>query len=106
MECKDCRNETDEFELEMFNNRCFSCHIDTLEGYTMSVTTINGSQPWIHTVFYATHEEQESTNATTIRVRDETDYKWWVNWQEKKVYWTYTYDLLGCRHTIDVEEIT
>ena len=30
MKCKDCGNETEETELEMFDGRCLSCNIDVM----------------------------------------------------------------------------
>jgi Zn finger protein HypA/HybF involved in hydrogenase expression len=30
MKCKECENETEDLELEMFDGKCLSCHTDSL----------------------------------------------------------------------------
>jgi len=36
MKCKDCGNETEEIELEIFDGRCISCNIDTMVDWVLT----------------------------------------------------------------------
>ena len=75
------------------------------EGYDLPVVVTDGTKPFTTTIYYASHEEQQPTQFTSIYVNGERSYYFWKDWQEQEAYWTYAYDLIGGRHTINVEEI-
>jgi len=76
------------------------------EWYVMTATALDGTEPFTRTKVYVTHEEEVPSNFTVITINDETEYNRWVDWQNKTAFWTYTYDLIGGRHTVNVEEIS